>query len=411
MAYNDILADGTVLNGGGNGPYTIYSRLGRGGFGITYAARSMAGVHVAIKEFFPKGLCSRDPFTGSLIVDDFENLETVHRLRERFVRESQNIAQCDHRNIVHIIETFEENGTAYMVMEHVEGRTLKQIVNQEECTIDWTIEMTKVLAQALQYLHNRNITHLDIKPDNIIVKEGNVPVIIDFGLSRKYDEAGSTDSNLVAAISKGYTAIEQYQPKPKFSPESDIYSLAATCVFMLNKQTPPEPSETLASNLTFPARTPKKVRQALAHALEFSPAKRTDTMGQFLGELNGKILRQDNKPGKPTEHDDKHVETHIPQEVHHDPKSTSQSSNTFLNLLLLLLMLVCGLNATVYKSTGGSFYLFFHVNAMEFCSTMAGIAGASLIALLIPASAFKKTILWIGVILAAVFLANFHWGT
>ena len=231
-----------------SGKYTIISVLGQGGFGITYlAVQNGLERNVAIKEFFMKELCERYESTSRVTLGATGSRETVNRFREKFLKEARNIAKLNHPNIVRIIDVFEENGTAYYVMEYAEGGSLAATIKKstylpESVATRYIIQ----IAEALDYIHQRKMNHLDVKPSNILLNEKNEAVLIDFGLSKQYDGVtGNQTSTTPVGISEGYAPMEQYKQGGvvAFSPETDIYALGATFFKLLTGITPPSASD------------------------------------------------------------------------------------------------------------------------------------------------------------------------
>ena len=235
------LQQGSTLQGG---RYRIERVLGQGGFGITYlAVQSGLEMKVAIKEFFMKELCNRDGSTSHVTLGTEGSRETVERFREKFLKEARNIARLNHPHIVRIHDIFEENGTAYYVMEYAEGGSLADLLKRKGCLSepDATCYILQV-AEALAYIHAENMNHLDVKPANILLNDRNEAVLIDFGLSKQYDAlTGGQTSTTPVGISEGYAPMEQYKQGgvSEFSPETDIYALGATFFKLLTGKTPP----------------------------------------------------------------------------------------------------------------------------------------------------------------------------
>lgn len=226
--------------------YKVESILGSGGFGNTYLAIQVAlGRKVAIKEFFMKDYCDRDESTSQIIIPTESSRQIVEKYKQKFLKEAQMIASLKNEHIIQIYDIFEENNTAYYVMEYIDGGSLKDKVEHNgpmsECT---SMTYIRQIAEALTYLHKHNILHLDIKPANILVDRGNRAILIDFGISKHYDSEGGQTSTTPAGVSKGYAPIEQYQQGSisGFTPSTDVYSLGATLYFLLTGETPPEAS-------------------------------------------------------------------------------------------------------------------------------------------------------------------------
>lgn len=230
------------------GKYRILQVLGQGGFGITYLAMQ-SGLErmVAIKEFFIKELCWRDEITNYVTPGTEGSRETVERFREKFLKEARKLASLNHPYIVRVIDVFEENGTAYYVMEYAPNGSLADKVKQRGSLTE--SEATRYIlqvAEALNHIHQRKMNHLDIKPDNIIINEKDEAILVDFGLSKQYDiTTGAQTSTTPVGFSVGYAPLEQYRPGgvSAFSPETDIYSLGATFFNLLTGLTPPNASD------------------------------------------------------------------------------------------------------------------------------------------------------------------------
>ena len=201
------LSPGAMLQGG---KYRIESILGQGGFGITYLATQVSlGRKVAIKEFFMKEHCNRDTTSSFVSVGSQGSEDIVRRFREKFMKEALLIAGVEHKHIVRIIDTFEENGTAYYVMKHIAGGSLSSLVKKGKAMpVDIALKYVRQVAEALAYCHERNIAHLDVKPGNILIQDG-VAVLIDFGISKHYNEDGDQTSSTPIGISKGYAPLEK----------------------------------------------------------------------------------------------------------------------------------------------------------------------------------------------------------
>ena len=231
-----------------NGKYRIIGMLGQGGFGITYlAVQSGLERKVAIKEFFMKDFCNRDGSTSHVTLGTEGSRETVARFREKFLKEARNIARLNHPHIVRIYDIFEENGTAYYVMEYAEGGSLADLVKSKgRLSESEATGYILQIAEALAYIHSKKINHLDVKPANILLNELNEAILIDFGLSKQYDAlTGGQTSTTPVGISEGYAPMEQYKQGgvSEFSPETDIYALGATYFKLLTGKTPPSASD------------------------------------------------------------------------------------------------------------------------------------------------------------------------
>lgn len=243
---HNALSHGTKLYSP-RGMYIIRSVLGTGGFGITYYGElsmkvdNIRGVFpVAIKEFFPGTLCERADDDSMSFSNPIRS--QVERHLEDFKHEAHRLNSLSglHPNIVSVNEVFEANNTAYYVMEYLDGETLANHIKQTGAmSTDRMLEIMMPIVSAVAFLHSRHITHLDIKPANIMLadEEGSDklrPVLIDFGLSKHYNSDGSATSIFSqSGYSPGFTPPEQYGGLQSFSPPSDVYALGATMLFLL----------------------------------------------------------------------------------------------------------------------------------------------------------------------------------
>ena len=229
-----------------NGEYLVGSLLGQGGFGITYEAEQVnLGRRVAIKEFFMKDCCERDGDTSHVSVPTQSNRALVEKFRGKFVKEARMLASFDHSHIVRVLDVFEENGTAYYVMENLPGGSLVDKVKKEGPLSEEQAERyIRQVADALAYIHERDTVHLDVKPSNILLNGKGKAVLIDFGISKHYDQAGEQTSSTPVGISKGYAPLEQSRDGDvsQFKPSTDIYALGATLYFLVTGVVPPEAS-------------------------------------------------------------------------------------------------------------------------------------------------------------------------
>lgn len=283
---NTILKPGTILDDN----YKIEGVIGQGGFGITYIATDMAlGRKVAIKEFFPKDFCNRDGETSHVSVGTAGNKELVERLKEKFLKEARNLAKFNNPYIVRVSNAFKANDTAYYVMDFIDGDNLRDIVKRYgPVPPRQAVEYIEKIGSALVYIHSHRINHLDIKPANIMVRRSdNTPILIDFGLSKNYDSSGQQTSTTPSGISHGYAPIEQYDSNglSEFSPQTDIYSLAATLYYMLTGVTPPQAPRLGDERLEFPGSVPPALQRVISKAMSFGRKNRHQSMEEFLAEL------------------------------------------------------------------------------------------------------------------------------
>lgn len=275
-----------------NSEYRIISLLGQGGFGITYLAEQLSlSRKVAIKEFFMKENCNRDENTSEVSVPSVGSRELVAKFRQKFLREARMIAKLDNPHIVKIHDVFEENGTAYYVMEYLDGGSLvDEVKHRGPMSEQKALGYIRQVASALDYLHGMNVLHFDIKPANILIGNAGQAMLIDFGISKHYDAGGSQTSSTPVGISKGYAPLEQYQQGEisTFTPATDIYALGATLYYLLLGQTPPSASEVNEEGLgILPAHLSASVRKAIEKAMSPRRKDRPQSVKSFLSLLDG----------------------------------------------------------------------------------------------------------------------------
>ncbi len=272
------------------GKYIIKKVLGQGGFGITYLAEhDLLGIKVAIKEFFMKDFCNRDKTTSHVSVVTESGREQVVRFREKFLKEARNIARLRHPNIVRISDVFEENGTAYYVMDFCEGGSLSELLKLHPNGIGEPLALKYVrqVASALEQVHAMKMNHLDIKPANILLDAQGNAVLIDFGLAKQYDvTTGNQTSTTPVGISHGYAPMEQYKQGgvSEFSPATDIYSLGATLFKLITGQTPPEAQVLLEEELPAFAAT-QNVTTAIRKAMQVRRLDRPQSIKEWMNLL------------------------------------------------------------------------------------------------------------------------------
>lgn len=284
------LKPGTVLCGSQR-KYTVLKVLGHGGFGITYLVESeqvtaegvSATVQYAIKEHFVGTLCSRDPQSQQVVSSQPVSGE-ISRSLKAFIAESRRLKSLgiDDPNLVKVFDVFESNGTAYMVMEYLDGGSLYDYVKAHgRLTFAQMEELMKPICRAVGVLHAHRVAHYDIKPHNIMLlklKKGVYPVLIDFGLAKHYDGQGDATSAIAAAgYSLGYAPVEQYGGFTKFHPTADVYALAATIFFCLTGTRPPKAQEVKSAeifNQLVAVGVSAPQAQAIAGAMEYHPEHR-----------------------------------------------------------------------------------------------------------------------------------------
>lgn len=284
-----------------NKKYKIEQVLGQGGFGITYLAKQKvsvegvlgtidAEIEVTIKEFFMKELCNRDESSSIVTVPSTGSVELVEKFRQKFIKEAKNISKLNHPHIIKVLDVFEENGTAYYVMEYIDGGSLSDLIEKKgRLSEEETLKYTRQIASALQYIHAHNMNHLDVKPGNVLLRQNGDVVLIDFGMSKNYDMAGEQTTSSPIGVSVGYAPIEQSRVGGlgMFSPATDIYSLGATMFKMLTGQTPPEATAVFDEGLPdLPADVSDRTKLVIEKAMQPRKKERYQTVDAFLEALD-----------------------------------------------------------------------------------------------------------------------------
>ena len=235
----NMLQVGTILHG----TYKIESYLASGGFGNTYLAKNIEFDETyAIKEFFVKGVCQRDGNSTTISVSNAENTNSFEQQREKFKKEARRLRSLSNPHIVKVYDLFEENGTAYYVMDYVDGENLSARLKRTKTPLSETAVCNYLfqIIDGLETIHNAGMLHLDIKPANIMVDNHYVVKLIDFGASKQQSTVGGATMSTGISYTNGYAPSEQMaQSYDKFGPWTDFYALGATLFKLLTNQDPP----------------------------------------------------------------------------------------------------------------------------------------------------------------------------
>ena len=277
------------------GTYLVGCVLGQGGFGITYIGFDLnLNLKVAIKEYYPEGCVTRDGRTHTSVVPlPGEKKAFFEKGREKFVSEAQILARfTDEPSIVGVRGFFHENGTAYIVMDFVEGETLKARAARfgGRLPAAEVLGFFKPLCASLARVHEAGLLHRDISPDNIIIKKNGMPVLLDFGAARQISMTGEHSNTI--NVKHGFAPEEQYRTHGEQGPWTDVYALAATIYRLTTGVNPPQALDRLTSDtpITPPNRlgadlTPAQ-EAAVLHGLAVRASDRISSMDQFLHELS-----------------------------------------------------------------------------------------------------------------------------
>ena len=291
------LLPGTMLRAN---TYRIVRFIAAGGFGCTYEAEHvMLRRRVAIKEFFMQDYCNRDEHTNHVTVGTQGMQEQVNKSKRKFLEEARAIGELEHEGIVRVSDVFEENGTAYYVMDYIEGQSLAALCKEGPLPEKAAIYYIRQVCEALMEVHDHNRLHLDIKPGNIMVKPNGSTVLIDFGASKQYDIASGENPSTLLGYTPGYAPIEQVNSKvQQFLPATDIYALGATLYRVLTGNTPMLPGDRLneEEDLTFPAGISAATRQAVERAMEIRKKDRPQSVREFVALLDAAVKVEDPRP-------------------------------------------------------------------------------------------------------------------
>lgn len=273
--------------------YVIGVSVGSGGFGITYKAwDSVLAKVVAIKEYYPAGLVNRVPGEKNIIVYSGSRGKECANGMVRFLEEARNMAKFNtHPNIINIYDFFEENHTAYIIMEFLDGVNYKEFIKRQggRVPVDKAVEVTEAVLEALKEVHKSGILHRDISPDNIFICNNGAVKLIDFGAARF---SSTEDERTRSVILKpGFAPPEQYQTKSKQGPWTDIYALGATLYRAITGNVPEESVNRVEEDLLT---DPEKFCPEISHNLNniilrsmaLLPELRFQSTTEFLDALH-----------------------------------------------------------------------------------------------------------------------------
>lgn len=281
------------------GKYIIGDVLGEGGFGITYIGFDLnLEMKVAIKEFYPNGFVTREAMhTTAVTAYAGANMQAVQKWQESFIKEARSLAKCSHLSgVVGVKDFFQENNTAYIILEYLEGTDLKNYVKSQggKVNIDWLMTGLEPVILSLGEVHRQGIVHRDISPDNIRLMPDGKMKLMDFGAARDYTESG--EKSLSVMLKHGYAPEEQYRSKGVQGPWTDIYALAGTIYKCITGITPPEAAERIRNDeLQRPSALGVAIRpkaeQALLKALAVYAEQRYQTIEEFYQDIYAGIER------------------------------------------------------------------------------------------------------------------------
>lgn len=284
--------------------YRIERVLGHGGFGITYLARDInLDKRVAIKEFLPNDIATRGP-DQTVTVRSHDSREAFRWGLDNFIKEARVLGKFSHASLIPIHRFFEANNTAYFVMEFAEGLTLASLLRHEgQLDENRLLGILRPILDGLEEVHARQVLHRDIKPDNIILRQGTAPVLIDFGAARQ--NLTSMTRSVMSVLTAGYAPVEQYATGGNQGPWTDLYAIGAVAYRAISGNKPPDAISRIRHDPLEPAsrvgegRYSKHFLAAIDWALAVEPEDRPSSVAQFREALEG---RAPAKPHPPREH-------------------------------------------------------------------------------------------------------------
>lgn len=283
--------------------YLLGKVLGKGGFGITYLAQDIAtGTLCCIKEYLPSEFARRSSDGATLVPREkgSKAIQIYEHGRTRFIDEADTLNKLrDNKIVVNIIDFFEQNNTAYFVMEYLDGVSMKKLTAQHNKKLPYDVakKIMEAVGVALVDVHEKNMLHRDISPENILITNNNEVKLIDFGAARDYIKAQNNGMSVV--LKTGYAPPEQYSTNGSQGPWTDIYALAATfytCVsghtlldsmFIMQGMKQPELAD-------LDCGVDKKTSDIIAKAMDINYRNRYQSIREFLGELGTDIERFSN---------------------------------------------------------------------------------------------------------------------
>ncbi|MEE9413543.1 MAG: serine/threonine-protein kinase [Methylococcales bacterium] len=283
-----FLPSGTILD-----QYIVERALANGGFSLVYLARQLRDQsQVAIKEYLPKRLAHRTRL-NHVVPADKKRISSFQRGRRLFIEEAKVLSRIKHHNIVQVLNYFTANSTSYLVMSFDYGKTLSQYLKKHKKPVDeeFINRIFPMLLDGVQSIHDNNLLHLDIKPENILIRGGDDPLLLDFGAAQPFPVVDGRKFGRV--LTRGYSPGEQYKTDGNVGPWSDIYAIAATMRMCIEgKAIPPsterEKSDTLRpAVVVFKRQYSNGLLQAIDAGLELKPENRPQSIEEYLSIIHG----------------------------------------------------------------------------------------------------------------------------
>ena len=324
MDTNAMLPVGAVLQ---MGKYRIDGYLASGGFGNTYVITNLQfDEQYALKEFFIRGISERDDNNTTVSVSNRTNITQFEGQKEKFKKEARRLRKLHNPHIIGVHDLFEENGTAYYVMDFVDGESLAARLKRTQTPLSEqeTLDVLSQVLEALSEVHSMDIWHLDLKPANILIdKHGNV-ALIDFGSSKQFAADGSGATTTSMCYTPGYAPTEQVdQNMERIGAWTDLYSLGATLYNLLTNQQPPSVSDIQDGDaFIFPSEVSEKTRYMITWMMKPKRSLRPQSVTEVRDFLQKPFVTD--KP-KVEEYDDTtRFVNSAPKEVVHEEETPTE---------------------------------------------------------------------------------------
>ena len=319
------------------GRYLVGNVLGEGGFGITYIGLDTTLLkRVAVKEFYPSGAANRTNTVSEEIIVTKGKEEFFKKGVDRFLLEAKNVAAfSEEEGTVDVLDYFQENGTAYIVMEFLDGQNLKDYINTHGCfKLEELVTRLLPVMRSLSYMHKKGIIHRDISPDNIMFTKRGKLKLMDFGSARYYT---NEERKMSVILKQGFAPEEQYRQNGEQGPHTDVYALCATIYACITGSVPQSSLDRLVDDtLKKPSELGVKVlpyqEKALMHGLALSRKNRTPDMDTLISELTTPTVEvqptaaADYKPQAPAQPQQTYRQPAPPQ-----PAAPQTAQNTWTN--------------------------------------------------------------------------------
>lgn len=276
-----------------SGKYLVGDILGEGGFGITYIGFDLnLEIRIAIKEFYPTGYVTRESgVTNMVTAYTGSGTDIFNKWLQNFMKEARSLAKCSHLpGIVGVKDFFQENNTAYIVMEYLDGMNVKDFAKANGGRIETQqlLQLFQPVLNSLESVHKAGLIHRDISPDNIMLLNDGTMKLLDFGAAREFTNEG--EKSLSVLLKPGYAPEEQYRTKGKQGPWSDVYAICATIYRCITGITPPESMERMRKDeLKKPselgAAISKEAEEALLKGMAVFAENRYQSIEELMKEL------------------------------------------------------------------------------------------------------------------------------